>query len=63
MARFQTTADVADLLQVPKRTVAYWVKEGDLTGFLAGRKMLFESTDVEAFIARRKAERSPKRVA
>lgn len=51
-----TTQEVADMLRTPVETVRYWrhVKKGP-PSFKVGRKVLYERSDVEAFVAAAKA--------
>jgi len=57
MNRFMTVEAVAEMLMVHAETVREWSRRGDLTGFRAGARVLFDPADVDAFITRRKAER------
>jgi excisionase family DNA binding protein len=57
MVEYLTEAEVADLLRVPAETVRYWRWQG--TGpasFRVGRRTLYAREDVDAFIAKRRAE-------
>ena len=56
MAKYLTTAEVAELLRAPLETVRYWRHVGKgPASFKAGRRVLYELTDVEAFITQAKA--------
>jgi excisionase family DNA binding protein len=55
---FLTTAEVADLLRVPSETVRFWrhVGKGPASFKIpGGRRVLYASEDVEAFIAAARA--------
>jgi excisionase family DNA binding protein len=54
--QFLTTSEVAERLRVPAATVRYWrhIGTGPL-GFKAGRKVLYDAHDVDAWIASLKA--------
>jgi len=54
--KFLTTAEVAELLRTPLETVRFWRHVGKgPASFKVGRRVLYEATDVEAFIAAAKA--------
>jgi excisionase family DNA binding protein len=57
MATYLTTQEVAEILRTPAETVRYWrhVKKGPKS-FKLGRRVLYDADDVEAFIARARAE-------
>jgi excisionase family DNA binding protein len=56
MAKYLTTAEVAELLRAPVETVRYWRHVGKgPASFKAGRRVLYELADVEAFITQAKA--------
>lgn len=56
MAKYLTTAEVAELLRAPIETVRYWRHIGKgPDSFKIGRRVLYAIEDVEAFIARAKA--------
>ena len=57
MTRYLTVEDVAEMLLTHPETVREWSRRGTLVGFRAGARVLFDPADVEAFVARRKAER------
>jgi excisionase family DNA binding protein len=56
MARYLTTAEVAELLRAPVETVRFWrhVGRGPVS-FKAGRRVLYAIEDVEAWISQAKA--------
>ena len=51
MAKFLTTAEVAEMLRTSAETVRYWrhVSKGPAS-FKVGRRVLYAAEDVEAFI-------------
>jgi len=56
MAKYLTTAEVAEILRAPVETVRYWRHVGKgPASFKLGRRVLYELADVEAFIAQAKA--------
>jgi excisionase family DNA binding protein len=56
MPQYLTTAEVAELLRAPLETVRYWRHVGKgPKSFKAGRKVLYELADVEAWIEQAKA--------
>lgn len=56
MAKYLTTAEVAELLRAPIETVRYWRHIGKgPDSFKIGRRVLYAIEDVEAFIAQAKA--------
>ena len=56
VTKFLTTAEVAELLRTPLETVRFWRHIGKgPASFKVGRRVLYEATDVEAFIAAAKA--------
>ena len=59
MAKYLTTAEVAEILRAPVETVRYWRHVGKgPASFKLGRRVLYELADVEAFIAQAKAKAS-----
>lgn len=50
MARYLTPAQVADLLQVTRRTVYAWIKSGRLPAYKAGNVVRIRCEDIEAFL-------------
>jgi excisionase family DNA binding protein len=55
---------VQEMLAVSERTVFRLIRNGELTGFKAGREWRFEETDIATFIANQRAKaRSVKAVA
>lgn len=48
--RFMTKKEVADLLRVGEWTVDRWVKDRKLVAIKPAGKLLFERSEVEAFI-------------
>lgn len=56
MAKYLTTVEVAELCRTSPETVRYWrnVRKGPAS-FKLGRRVLYELTDVEAWIAQAKA--------
>jgi predicted DNA-binding transcriptional regulator AlpA len=60
MARYLTTADVAELCRTSAETVRYWryVGKGPAS-FKVGRKVLYDVEDVEAWIAEQRAAEQP----
>jgi len=57
MTKYLTTSEVADLVRAPIETVRYWrhVPGKGPASFKLGRRVLYELTDVEAWIAAAKA--------
>lgn len=56
MTKYLTTAEVAEMLRMPPESVRYWRHIGKgPQSFKVGRRVLYELTDVEAFIANAKA--------
>ncbi len=52
MGEYMTTKEVADLLRTSPETVRYWRHIGKgPQSFKVGRKVLYDRTDIEAFIA------------
>ncbi len=45
-----TPADVADRLQVNKRTVTQWLRKGHLRGFKVGKEWRISPDDLQAFL-------------
>jgi excisionase family DNA binding protein len=57
MGNYLTTSEVASILRAPEATVRYWRHLG--TGpqsFKVGRRVLYDRADVEAFIAKARAD-------
>ena len=56
MAKYLTTVEVAELCRTSPETVRYWrnVRKGPAS-FKLGRRVLYELADVDAWIARAKA--------
>lgn len=54
--KYMTTAEVAELLRAPVETVRYWrhVEKGPRS-FKVGRRVLYATEDVEAFIEHERA--------
>lgn len=50
MSTFYTYHQVAELLHVPPKTVAYWVSTGRLAAVKPGRHPLIKASELEAFI-------------
>ena len=51
MAKYLTTAEVAELLRTPSETVRYWRHIGKgPRSFKIGRRVLYAVEDVEAFL-------------
>ena len=56
MAKYLTTAELAELLRAPVETVRYWRHAGKgPASFKAGRRVLYDIESVEAWIAQAKA--------
>lgn len=57
MVKYLTTAEVAELLRAPIETVRYWrhCPGKGPASFKVGRRVLYATEDVEAFIAQAKA--------
>jgi excisionase family DNA binding protein len=56
MVKYLTTAEVAELLRAPIETVRYWRHVGKgPASFKVGRRVLYETEDVEEFIEQAKA--------
>jgi excisionase family DNA binding protein len=56
MAKYLTTAEVAELLRAPLESVRYWRHVGKgPASFKVGRRVLYALEDVETFIAEAKA--------
>lgn len=56
MAKYLTTAEVAEMLRAPVETVRYWRNVGKgPKSFKAGRRVLYDLADCEAWIAQAKA--------
>jgi len=56
MAKYLTTAEVAELVRAPLETVRYWRHVGKgPKSFKLGRRCLYATEDVEAWIAQAKA--------
>lgn len=52
MARYLTTEEVAEIMRTPAETVRYWRHVGKgPRSFKLGRRVLYASDDVEAFVA------------
>jgi excisionase family DNA binding protein len=49
-AEYMTPAQVAELLQVTRRTVYGWIKGGKLKAYSAGGTVRIRRDDIEAFI-------------
>ena len=59
MPKYLKTFEVAELLRTPVETVRYWRHVGKgPKSFKAGRAVLYDVDDVEAFIAQAKAKAS-----
>jgi hypothetical protein len=59
-----TTADVARITRAPESTVRYWRCTGvGPTCFKLGRRVLYQQSDVEAWLADQRRENGPRRVA
>ena len=59
MVKYLTTAEVAELLRAPVETVRFWRHVGKgPASFKAGRRVLYELVDVDAWIAQAKAKAS-----
>ena len=57
MAKYLTTAELAELIRAPIETVRYWRHVGKgPKWFNIGRRVLYELADIEAFIAQAKSE-------
>jgi excisionase family DNA binding protein len=52
---------VQEMLCVSERTVFRLIRNGELTGFKAGREWRFEETDITTFIANQRAKAQGKR--
>ena len=50
--RLLTQADVADLLQVSRWTLARVIRRGDLVGVRVGDRLRFRRNDVDAYLER-----------
>ena len=48
--------EVRELLDLSERTIFRLIKDGKLKGFKAGREWRFEQKDIDAYIARQRAE-------
>lgn len=60
MPDYLTTQEVAERLRTPTETVRYWRHMGKgPKSFKVGRRVLYAATDVEAFIAEARGERTP----
>lgn len=57
MTQYLTVDDVAKMLFVHPETIRELSRRGGLVGFRSGQRVLFDPADVEAFVAKRKAER------
>ena len=51
MSQYMTSAEVASLYRVDRRTVYRWVKAGKLHPARAGRSNLFDREEVETFVS------------
>jgi len=57
MPKYLTTAEVAELLRAPIETVRYWRHVGKgPTSFKAGRRVLYDIENVDAWIAQAKGQ-------
>jgi excisionase family DNA binding protein len=55
-----TVTEVADLLRVPVATVRWWRHKGDgPRGFRLGRHVVYQLSDVTAYIARQRGHDGP----
>jgi len=55
MARFLTTAEVAELCRAPVETVRYWRHMGrGPASFKVGRRVLYDADDVERWLAKQR---------
>ncbi|HET6753778.1 MAG TPA: helix-turn-helix domain-containing protein [Jiangellaceae bacterium] len=60
MHDYLTTAEVAHLLRTSPESVRYWRHVGrGPKSFRVGRKVLYDRTDVEAFVADARKDPSP----
>lgn len=50
MAKYLTPAQVADLLQVTRRTVYAWIKSGRLPAYKAGNVVRIRCEDISTFL-------------
>lgn len=57
VGNFLTTAEVAEALRTPAETVRYWRHIGKgPASFKVGRRVLYDRSDVEAFIAKARSD-------
>lgn len=55
MGKYMTTTELAELLRRSPETIRYWRYTGEgPTHFKVGRSVLYETTDVEAWLATKK---------
>lgn len=60
MPEYQTTESLAEQLHVTPKAIREWYKRGDLAGYRLGRRLLFATADVVAFVETRRNVQQPK---
>lgn len=59
-AKFYTTEQVAELLQVKETTVRRWLRDGQLSGIrMLGQQWRVEEKDLQTFIRKAREEGKP----
>ena len=55
--RYYTAKEVAEILKVHKRSVARWIKSGQLPAVLLGNRYRVSHEDLERFLEERRSNR------
>lgn len=57
MDKFYSTDELSELLNIPKRTIQYWIRQGDLVAIKLGKEYRIAESDLQAFLENRKTNK------